>query len=115
MSVPITMFVVTNDHLRLLKRMCVGWQYCEFGAPEINPKRPYGNSDVVSDIGEILEIPHDRVEYGESYYSESVSATLESLHEEMETVLQILVVNLGIQVGTYVRKDKYSTKWEFNN
>lgn len=49
-------FTVKPDHLKLLKKMCVGWRDCEFGAPEIDPKRPYGNSGVYGDIGQIQRI-----------------------------------------------------------
>jgi hypothetical protein len=47
-------FTVTDEHLRLLRRAYVGWDEIEFGAPEINAKRPYGNSNVYGDIAEIL-------------------------------------------------------------
>ena len=47
-------FTVTEDHLKLIKNFCVGWQDCDFGAPEIDPKHPYGNSSVCSDIANIL-------------------------------------------------------------
>src|SRR5215510_593730 len=46
-------FTVTDDHLRLLRRAYVFWDETEFGAPGINAKRPYGNSDVYGDIVEI--------------------------------------------------------------
>ncbi len=48
-------FTVTDDHLTLLQHMYIGWQDCEYGAPEVDPKRPYGNSGVATDIAEILE------------------------------------------------------------
>jgi len=47
-------FELKQEHLTLLKKANVGWQDCEFGAPEINPKRPYGNSGVLEDMFEIL-------------------------------------------------------------
>jgi hypothetical protein len=50
----VTEFTVTEDHLKLLRRAYIGWDDCEFGAPGIDPKRPYGNSDVIGDIAEIL-------------------------------------------------------------
>jgi hypothetical protein len=46
----------TADHLTLLKRSEWSWDDCEFGAPAMDPKRPYGNSDVENDLAEIL--PH---------------------------------------------------------
>src|SRR4028118_696601 len=47
-------FELTADHIKLIRRMNVGWQSCEAGAPEIDPKRPYGNSCMVGDVAEIL-------------------------------------------------------------
>lgn len=46
----------TVDHLTLLKESCWSWDDCEFGAPSMDPKRPYGNSDVEDDLAEHL--PH---------------------------------------------------------
>lgn len=48
------LFVLTEDHLKLLAKSYWQWQDCETGAPEMDPKRPYGNSDVAGDIREIL-------------------------------------------------------------
>jgi hypothetical protein len=50
-------FTVTDEHLRLLRRAYVFWEEAEFGAPSIDPKRPYGNSNVFGDIAEILDVP----------------------------------------------------------
>ncbi len=47
-------FEVKLEHLKLLKRAYVRWEDCEFGAPSIDCKRPYGNSSVVEDMFEIL-------------------------------------------------------------
>jgi len=43
-------FTVTDEHLKLLRRFHVGWHDCKTGAPEIDPKHPYGNSAVPEDI-----------------------------------------------------------------
>ena len=37
-------FEVKPEHIKLIKKMCISWQDCEFGAPAIDCKRPYGNS-----------------------------------------------------------------------
>ena len=54
-----TEFTVTEDHLKLLRAACyVYWNPGEgYGAPAINPKKPYGNSDVPRDVAKILEAP----------------------------------------------------------
>lgn len=46
----------TVDHLTLLKESCWDWNESEFGAPTMDGKRPYGNSDVEADLAEHL--PH---------------------------------------------------------
>ena len=51
--------------VRLLRRAHVTWMDAEFGAPEIDCKRPYGSSGVYSDIAEILGIPEDDWSDGE--------------------------------------------------
>jgi hypothetical protein len=48
------LFTVTEGHLKLLQHLNIGWDDCEFGAPCVDPKRPYGNSSVYIDIAEIL-------------------------------------------------------------
>jgi len=47
-------FTITKDHLKLLGASYWNWNYCETGAPEMDPKRPYGNSDVAGDVRTIL-------------------------------------------------------------
>lgn len=46
----------TADHLTLLAASEWDWNDCEFGAVSMDPKRPYGNSDVDTDLAELL--PH---------------------------------------------------------
>ena len=45
---------VTPDHLKLLGRANWIWEDAEYGAAAIDPKRPFGNSDVERDINEAL-------------------------------------------------------------
>jgi len=95
------LFDVTKNHLKLLQRMNTNWWECEFGAPAIDPKRPYGNSSVYADILEILKIKT------KFWNTEQEDITTEGqeycnvLHREMEIVLEILVQNLKIKIGKY--------------
>ncbi len=80
--------------------MWVGWSPCEFGAPEIDPKRPYGNSYVVGDIHEILT--------GVSEYevSDELSTQYEKLHKETETALKLFYVHSSLKldvIGKLIR------------
>jgi len=104
-------FTMTRNHLKLLRRMWVGWDDTETGAPGINPKRPYGNSNVAADIHEILT--------GESIgmsNSKRDSLTEEEeekylkLHKETETALQIALTTGQFKAGKY-EADQYDRNW----
>lgn len=107
-------FNVTTDHLKLLRNMYIGWDDCEFGAPAVDCKRPYGNSSVYSDIHEILTGCEDfgdiEEDCGEEY--DVLTSKYNSLHEEMQTVLQILVSNLYIVEGEYILDGYDVTQWK---
>lgn len=107
----VTSFTVTDEHLKLLRRANVGWDDCEFGAPAIDCKRPYGNSDVISDIGEILGY---RQEYWwdafTEEYNETIADNFAELHAETGVVLQIALATGEFRPGRYIR-DKYGINW----
>lgn len=90
-------FTVTDDHLVLARRMHVGWDGDEFGAPAVDSKRPYGNSDVLDDMREILGRPG------------ATDDELNELHRQMKTVLQI-----ALRVGTF-RAGEYVARLYFED
>lgn len=97
--------VITDDHLKLLSKMQVGWQEGDYGAPEINPKRPYGNSYVEGDICEILGWKFDK----DRGPSDDQCLRAANLHREMEDVLQVCLVHLAFRTGVYVQTDQYNS------
>lgn len=100
-------FEVTQSHLDLLKNMYVSWEGCEFGAPSINCKRPYGNGDVEDDIGTILKWKKE----GE-YMSDEQMEKANKIHKETQTVLQIVLSTQKFEVGIYELEEQYSsTSW----
>lgn len=103
----ITEFWITEDHLTLARAMYVGWCGDEYGAPEIDPKRPYGNSDVEWDILRVL----DRPEADLDEMPETLSAEIRALHESMQTALQIILRTGSFAAGRYVRQDLWSSEW----
>lgn len=109
----ITSFVVKPEHIKLLKRMVVGWDDCEFGAPCIDCKRPYGNSDVVGDIAEILRKKTGNRNKDDFDWTEEFSDWASDLHKQMEVVLQICVFNNGVKEGKYVLEEDYSSEWKY--
>lgn len=98
-----TTFTLTNDHIKLIRNFYVSWQDAEGGAPEINPKRPYGNSNIVYDVHEILNgVQTEYVELTgeqETYYF--------NLHRETETALQIILNTGQFVPGLYALVDPY--------
>ena len=102
-------FTITEEHVKLLLRANVGWEDCEFGAPSIDCKRPYGNSDVYGDIAEILGFKRKEDEE----FSDKKCKIMDELHKEMETVLQILLRNAkkGVKAGQKYEADRYSRNW----
>ena len=102
-------FTITNDHLKLLRRMYISWYDCEFGAPAVDCKRPYGNSYVYGDIAEILDIIPPDQDNGEDW-SESTILQMDILHKQMALVLQI-----GIRVGYFrtglYEAEEYTENW----
>ena len=102
-------FTLKREHIKLLRNMYVGWDDCEFGAPEIDPKRPYGNSFVEGDIAEILGLKLTGDENGD--YDEEELAYLQRLHSETQTALQIVLSTGKFKTGKYVN-DGYGTAWK---
>lgn len=102
-------FTVTEDHLKLLRAAYVDWQDMEFGAPAIDPKRPYGNSDVTADIARILGEPVPEDDDGAEDWFDANRLT--RLHRETQTVLQIAISTGAFATGTYTRPGLYSREW----
>jgi hypothetical protein len=93
-------FTVTEEHIKLLRSACVRWDDCEFGAPAIDCKRPYGNSSVYQDIAEILGVD----------YNERDDDRLLQLHKDTETALQIFLATGEMKTGNY-EAERYSNRW----
>lgn len=110
-----TEFTVTEDHLKLLRHIRgVRWDPGEgFGAPFINSKRPYGNSDVPRDVAEILEAPgSDWVlqEVEVPYRGEPPMARVKHLRAEAEGRFLRLHVEAGMALTIAVHRIHRSTR-----
>lgn len=104
-------FVMTAQHLALLRRANVGWEGCEYGAPSIDCKRPYGNGDVERDIAEILGDPLVNDRWGEPVVTEDQATRYRALHLETETALQIVLATGRFEPGTY-EAERYTRAWK---
>lgn len=104
-------FEVTEYHVALLRQAWVSWDDAEFGAPCIDPKRPYGNSDVLGDIRKILSkeggaCPH----CGESLDEAKDADELRHLHAQTQVALQIFLATGTMEPGVYEATD-YDIDW----
>lgn len=101
-------FVLTKQHITLLRHASVSWNGNEFGAPTINPKRPYGNSDVLTNIAEILSV----LLYDEkNEMIEETAQKLAAMHHQTQTALQIILSTGWFEPGLYESED-YCGKWK---
>ena len=104
-------FTVTEQHLALLRRTYVTWEYVEFGAPAIDGKRPYGNSDVLGDIIDIIGEAPEQVDLLEEWVEEN-QERLAKIHGEVGIVLQIVLATGLFEPGDYIKTEKYdATSW----
>ena len=108
-------FTVTDEHLRLLRRAYITWDGTEFGAPQIDPKRPYGNSNVYGDIAEILGLVDGewQDELEEDWPPPELEWRFLRLHVETAIALQIALATGEFRTGRYVRNDEWdSGRWK---
>lgn len=104
---PDQVITIKPEHIWILKKMNIRWNDEMYeGAPCVDLKRPYGNSNgVVSDITKILR------ENGYKIDKNEIDDYAMSLHNSMRAVLAILCQHPeGISAGqTYAR---YLRDWE---
>jgi hypothetical protein len=109
-----TEFEITEQHLKLIQQQNVKFRRSgEYGATEIDPKRPYGNSYVEGDILDHLGIKGDINNGGGSFScSKKLEKRLFRLHVETTVALQICMSLLMFETGKYERKpDWISGEW----
>ena len=105
-------FTLTEYHVALLKRMCFDWQPSPYdGAPVVNIKRPYGNSNVWQDIAEIVGIRPMMDDAGELHWPEGTRERCLALHRQMATALQVCLSAHSFAPGDYVSDHWWSDIW----
>jgi hypothetical protein len=105
-------FELKQIHLDLLKESIIDWFDCEFGAPCIDCKRPYGNSDVEDDIANILKLPKKgNWDKEEEYWNDEVKEKLFDLHKETQIALEIILHCQSFKLGKYKKID--FGEWKF--
>ena len=106
-------FMLKLEHIKLLSHASVDWLDCETGAPCIDCKRPYGNSDVAGDVAEILGIDIKKCPHCNEPLEEVDENQLMNWHHETETALQIILCTQSFVPGKY-REVEYGV-WKLVN
>lgn len=108
----LTEFEIADTHLALLRRACITWRGPEFGAPAIDPKRPYGTSSVVHSIAEIVEPGFADWDYDvQEAYLDQEHYALTLTHIETGVALQIILQFGEFGTGRFRRPHAFSD-WE---
>jgi len=105
-------FKLKQEHIKLLKNAYISWDDCEYGAPAIDCKRPYGNSDVEMEMVKILGYKVFEDGHGDKHLTKEQSDYLRKLHEETQDALQIILRNLEVKPGVY-EASEYGSDWKF--
>ncbi|WP_181871041.1 hypothetical protein [Sphaerisporangium album] len=95
-------FIVLPEHIALLRRGCASWVGDDWrGAPGLDPKRPFRNSDVYGDIAAIVD---GREVYGhdDEQVSDADRARYDRLFAECVLALQIVLETGSFEPGRYV-------------
>lgn len=110
-------FELKEEHLKLLREAYVRWDSCEYGAPAIDSKRPFGNSGrhtILLEMAEILGIPTFKDYEGNDSITQEQAEYLEVLWRDTDKALQIVLLNLKeIPLEKYVA-DNYSKNWNLD-
>jgi hypothetical protein len=100
-------FRLTPELITLLRKSNVSGYLsdCEYGAAEIDGKRPYGNSNVARDIAEILGWDWDEDGDNDEAYDRA-----RALHKQTPQALQVVLASGSFESGVYVA-DNYRSNW----
>lgn len=104
-------FELTADHVKLLSRASIRFSdgpYC--GAPGLDAKRPFGNSDLVMDMAKILGIDPVPTDDEETHYPVGTRNRMMKLYRELGTALSIVLRSGSFEPGVYV-SEPYRSKW----
>lgn len=106
-------FEVRSAHLKLMKQIVIHQNKDHFYQDLI---RPYGNSDIVQDVAEILGFAPDKSDPEHEdiiqCFSEELSCQMLKFHYEMKICVEIVFHNLKIEVGTYTRDSILERDWK---
>lgn len=88
---------LTKDHIKLLQEAEWCWNNCEFGAPMIDPKRPFGFSGgQYMQMAEILGIELFEDYDGETHLTRAQEEHVSKVWSEILDAIQIIMENADL-------------------
>ena len=119
MDKKIEKFTVTEEHLKLLSRLQVEWNYSGTGVPIFNVESPYGNKGIYRDMLRILGWKIEVVLNNETYdyfsdndqIPKAIEEKLYNIHKETEKALEICLRTRSFETGTY-QSDVNESNWK---
>ncbi|APU89005.1 hypothetical protein Rctr197k_222 [Virus Rctr197k] len=104
-------FTLTEEHVKLFAHAYTSWDPAEFGAPELDPKRPFGNSSVAHNVYEILGWPYPSEEEDSDFFGNDERAR--KIVRELETALAVVLRTGAFVPGVY-EADGYNSNWTWS-
>jgi hypothetical protein len=89
---------ITAAHIKLLKELMWEMSDVEYGAPCVDPKRPYGNSSVAFDIAEILGWKIEEEGITDEQIEEAAA-----IHAELLPIIKHMCKNCSALEGTEIK------------
>jgi len=97
-------FELKEEHFKLLGNAYFQWNNCEYGAPEIDPKRPFGNSGrhtILLEMAKLLNLETFKDMNCEDNITKEQAKYLEKIWHETPTALRIIHRHRTFTPGTY--------------
>ncbi len=105
-------FELTEEHITLLRTGCVSINQDDmyWGSVGLDVKRPFGDSDIVSSMAELLGVQRIEIDGGAEVWPAGTSERMHKLYQELATAMEIVLRTGAFEPGTYEATD-YSSNW----
>jgi hypothetical protein len=105
-------FELKPEHIMLARRLNIDWSdECYFGAPSVNDKRPYQDSDILMSIAEIIGLQVSRDKNDEKYLTEKQKGYCKRLHREMQVAISVMLSQGEFECGVYDTREFANIDW----
>ena len=108
-------FHLKQDHIDLLEHANIRWSDVEYGAPEMDSKRPFGNSGSIyieHQICEYLGLEPVATDHEDNpVYDDEEKREALRTYNELDTALRIVLSKQTFKPGVFFNKKDYGHDW----